>query len=217
MVEIPSLLRHAEHKALSAIHLEGRVLDIGGSKASAYQALFKKTCEITTVNLDPYVSPDIVADLEEPLAIAHNTYDGVLLVNVLEHIFNYRQLLSESVRVLKPGGTLVVVVPFLFPVHPSPGDFHRFSAQALERLCEGYMLQDVSITPLGTGVFSARYLLLDRLLPWPLRAAGYITVRYIALLLDILFIWLAHLFGKKYDPADYALGYCLTAKKPINT
>jgi hypothetical protein len=62
-------------------------------------------------------------------------------------------------------------------------------------------------------VFSARYVMLDRLLPSVLRLVGSYSVRYAALFADILFASLARSLGKKYRPSDYALGYCLVAKK----
>ena len=213
MFEIPSVLRKAEHNALSRITLTGAVLDVGGSKKSAYQRLFRGLYTLTTVNIDPNALPDITADLENPLPIREATYDAVLLINVLEHIFEYRQLLLESVRVLKPGGILVVVVPFLFPIHPSPRDFHRFTEYALRRKCGRIGLKSITIEVLGRGVFSVRYLLLERLMPLPLRLIGHFSIRFLALSFDIAFNRLARLFGKKYTFEDYALGYCLTARK----
>jgi ubiquinone/menaquinone biosynthesis C-methylase UbiE len=38
-------------------------------------------------------------------------FDGVVLDNVLEHIIDPTDILSELRRVLKPGGTLIVGVP----------------------------------------------------------------------------------------------------------
>ena len=75
-------------------------------------------------------------------------------------------------------------------------------------------LTGIRIEALGRGVFSARYLLIERLVPAPLRLIGYWSLRYVALILDAAFAWLARLSGRKYDPADYALGYCVTARKP---
>ncbi len=210
---IPSLLRLAEHKALSAVSLTGKVLDLGGEKKSAYPSYIGGIFSTVVLNLDPAGKPDIVHDLEMPLPIASEAYDGVLLINVLEHVYNYRQLLAEAVRVLKSDGTLVVVVPFLFPVHPSPKDFHRFTAEALRAECSRLSLTDVRIEVLGSGVFAAQYLLVDRLMPLPVRVLYYFSVRYFVALFDAVFTHLARLFGKKYDPAHYALGYCLTAKK----
>jgi len=212
-MNIPSLLRTEEHKALSHITLSGCVLDLGGDKNSEYLRFFGGTFETTTLNFSPSARPDIVHDLEQPLPIDTGSYDYVLLINVLEHIFEYRALLREAARVVKPGGGIVIVVPFLFPVHPSPEDYHRFTASALRKEMEVAGLQGVSVQALGGGVFATRYLLLDRLLPKPLRVLNFYTVRYVAHALDALFVGLARASGKKYDTSDYALGYVVVASK----
>lgn len=210
----PSLLRRAEHEALKRVHMSGSVLDLGGDTRSEYRTLFGRSCAVTTLNADPDADPDIVHDLETPLPIESASFDVVLLVNVLEHVFNYRALLQESVRVLKPGGNIVVMVPFLFPVHPSPRDFYRFTREALQREFQSLGLVKVRVTPLGTGVFSVRHLFLNRLLPRVVRLLSYYTLRYAIVVLDALFAKIGRATGKKYDPADYALGYCAVAEKP---
>ena len=212
-MNIPSLLRLAEHETLSQITLSGKLLDIGGVKHSGYLSRIKGDHSVTTMNLDEKASPDIVHDLEQPLPIAPESFDGVLLVNVLEHIFNYQQLLAESARVLKPGGRIVVVVPFSFPVHPSPHDYWRFTGEALAKILADAGFHTIKVEPLGSGVFSARYVALDRLMPLPVRLLGYYTFRYAVLALDALFTVIARALGKKYRPADYALGNMATAEK----
>jgi SAM-dependent methyltransferase len=213
MQNVPSLLRLAEYKALSGISLSGRVLDLGGDKRSEYTQLFKGHFTVTTVNLNEKAEPDLVHDLENPLPLGTASHDHVLLINVLEHVYEYRPLLREAVRILKPQGNMILVVPFLFPVHPSPQDYHRFTATTLEKELLTIGLHHVEITPLGGGVFSARYVLLDRLLPKPLRVISFYTWRYVAEALDRLAIALARMAHKKYDPHDYALGYCATGIK----
>jgi len=211
---LDTLLRRAEHQALSRVSLTGKVLDLGGDRRSTYRQFLKGSSTFTILNFSPESAPDIVHDLEQPLPVASATYEGVLLINVLEHIFNYEQLLSESARVLKPGGQIVIVVPFLFPVHPSPHDYWRFTGDALTRLLAAAGFQSITVVPLGGGVFSVRYLALDRLMPGAMRFIGYYTFRYAALALDALFAALARALGKKYNRADYALGFCLTAVVP---
>ena len=130
-MSISTLLRLAEHKALSRVQLSGRVLDLGGDTHAEYRAYLKGQHAITSVNMDPATSPDITHDLETPLPITSGAYDHVLLINVLEHVYEYRQLLAEAYRVVRPGGTVTVVVPFLFPIHPDPHDFWRFSGETL--------------------------------------------------------------------------------------
>ena len=49
------------------------------------------------------------------LPFAGQAFDVVICSEVLEHIPNHRRAVREIVRVLKPGGTLVVSVPRWFP------------------------------------------------------------------------------------------------------
>lgn len=212
-MRIPSLLRLAEHEALSRITLDGAVLDLGGDVRSEYRMLISGAHVFTTVNLDGEAQPDVRHDLEKPLPFADASYDHVLLINVLEHVFNYRQLLSEATRVAKPGGSVIVVVPFLFPIHPSPHDYWRFTEEALRKECALAGLTIEQIESLGTGVFAARYVALDRLLPDALRFLDYYTARYLARVLDASFTALAHLLCKKYRPAEYALGFVVRVRR----
>lgn len=207
-----TILRKAEHAALSSLTLSGNALDLGGDKRSEYIHLLKGNFSISTANIDPKTRPDIVCDLEKPLPIDDLSYDTALLINVLEHIFEYRQLLRETRRVLKPGGRAVIVVPFLFPVHGSPHDYHRYTSSALQRALEVEGFSDIYIAPLGTGVCAVRWVLIERLLPSPLRFLSFIA-NPLTVLGDAAVRVLARTMRKKYDPSDYPLGYMALATK----
>ena len=208
-----SPLRTAEYAVLKQMTLSGNVLDLGGGRDSLYRHLFKGTFSLTMVNKDPEANPDMLHDLEEPLPFKDETYDGVLLINVLEHIYNFEQLLAESARVLVVGGSIVIAVPFLFPIHPSPKDFWRFTDEALSRMLTEAGFDDINSTVLGSGVFSARALLLQRLLPPYVRVMYNLFFMPLAKLCDAFFVYIARVFHKKYQAGDYALGFLVTAKK----
>jgi SAM-dependent methyltransferase len=213
MKSVPTLLRIAEHEALARMTLSGSIIDLGGDARGEYRGYLPGEHTFTTVNLAPHALPDITHDLETPLPCADASFDHALLINVLEHVYHARALLQEAVRVVRPGGSLVVIVPFLFPLHEDPHDFWRFSRETLERMCAEAGLQNVRITPLGSGIFAARYVMLDRLLPFPVRLLMFYTLRFQVWVADAVFTRLAHKLGKKYQPADYALGYAVEAHK----
>jgi SAM-dependent methyltransferase len=48
---------------------------------------------------------------ENPLPFKTSEFDGILFLDVLEHIYNRDQLLEECHRVLKPGGIMVLAIP----------------------------------------------------------------------------------------------------------
>lgn len=66
-------------------------------------------------NLDCRALPtvDIVADLNQPLPIESATYDGVFCSYVIEHVSwrKVREFVTETARILKPGGVAVFVAP----------------------------------------------------------------------------------------------------------
>ncbi len=207
-----TLLRKAEYKALAGLVLTGEVLDLGGTRESAYHHLFQGTFKVSVANNDPHAQPDLVCDFEQSLPLPDARYDGALLINVLEHIFEYRAFLGETARVLKQGGDVVVVVPYLFPRHASPDDFHRYSASALTRALMSAGFTSIHVMPLGTGVCAARWQLIERLLPAPLRSAS-VVAEPLTRVFDGLVFALARQMGKQYLPSDYALGFVVTARK----
>ncbi|HVY72539.1 MAG TPA: methyltransferase domain-containing protein [Candidatus Paceibacterota bacterium] len=208
---IPSLLRIEEERILSEQVLNGSVLDLGGERGSHYQRLLGGDHTFYTVNVSKQACPDLLHDLELPLPLNDASYDHALLMNVLEHIFGYHAFLKEACRVVRPGGTLTILVPFLFPYHPSPQDFHRFSATALERELTLVGCTEIKVEALGSGVFAARLLMIDRLLPIPLRYFNYTISRHVVRLLDMSFAALSRASSKRYQRSDYALGYIVTA------
>lgn len=210
-----SILRRHEEAAISALapKLTGKVIDLGGDTRAAYRDLLSAVDSVTTVNLDPASKPDIFANLEEPLSVDSGSFDGALLINVLEHIYEAKQLLSETARVVRSGGWAVVVVPFLFPVHPSPKDFWRFTDASLNRMLTEAGFEEIEIKPLGTGVISARLVLIERLLPIWIQFITCRTLQPLAAGLDYLFAKFARVIGKAYRPSDYPLGYIVYAKR----
>lgn len=123
----------------------GRILDVGcGSRP--YASLFEGRC-VEYVGCDEYpVEPNIVKCPADQLAFADGEFDCVFCSQVLEHVARPWAVMSECSRVLRPGGIAVVTVPFLFPHHPSPTDYYRFTHEGLSFLATqaGLVVEDVS-------------------------------------------------------------------------
>jgi SAM-dependent methyltransferase len=141
----------------------GRVLDIGCADGGMRDHL-APNCEY--VGLDyPGTAiawygtrPQVFGDAAS-LPFSHDRFDTVLLLDVLEHLADPRRALGEAWRVLRPGGRLLVKVPFLYPLHDAPRDFRRWSGHGLRHDLEdgGFVVEEVRAfgTPLETAMLLA--------------------------------------------------------------
>ncbi len=105
------------------------VLDIG----SGPRRIFEYSIAIDVIPFD-YV--DLVADATD-LPFTDGSVDVIVSESVLEHVKDPARAVREMLRVLKPGGTLYVSVPFLTPYHPSPEDYTRWTHVGLSDMLSG--------------------------------------------------------------------------------
>jgi len=72
----------------------------------------------------------------EDLPYEDNTYDCVVMFQVLEHTKRPWLCVEETYRVLKPGGIAIFSAPFIYQVHDWPGDYFRFTIDGLISMAE---------------------------------------------------------------------------------
>ncbi|MNU79750.1 hypothetical protein D3C71_693670 [compost metagenome] len=120
-------------------YMKGKLLDFGcGSKP--YKHMFE---------VDEYIGTDIEVSGHShknehidvyydgnTLPFEENTFDSILCSEVFEHLFNLEEMLDELHRVLKPGGFMLITVPFVWDEHEIPYDFGRYSSFGLTFLME---------------------------------------------------------------------------------
>lgn len=120
--------------------LHGSVMDFGcGTKPYAY--LFDNNPEYIGVDLklEGWEERQKYADVfydGKTIPFENDRFDGMLCTEVLEHVFNIEELLSEFRRVLKPGGLALITTPFMWEEHEMPYDFARYTTPALKSLYE---------------------------------------------------------------------------------
>ena len=83
----------------------------------------------SNMNIDHIINCD-------KLKIPDNNFDLILLLDVLEHVLNPVNVINELKRLLKPGGSLIVSVPFMYREHETPNDFVRYTSFGIKRLFE---------------------------------------------------------------------------------
>ncbi len=133
--------------------IKGKVLDAGAKSKyiSYYKYINSKDAHITFTDLNKNEEGFIAMNFEEKLPIPSNEFDYVLLMNVLEHVYNYKNFLGELNRILKKNGKLVGFVPFLIGYHADPGDFHRYTHTCLEKVLSDTDFNKIKITLIGEG------------------------------------------------------------------
>jgi len=99
-------------------------------------------------------------DLEKILTYSNNYFDNVLLFNVLEHIYDFNNSLSEIYRILKKNGKLIGSVPFFYRVHGAPEDYYRFTSQVIKKKLIEIGFKDVSVKQVGYGPFTVCYVMI---------------------------------------------------------
>jgi hypothetical protein len=123
----------------------------------------------------------------------------------LEHIYNFAKPLEESWRVLKQGGQLIGVVPFLVNYHPDPSDFWRYSRETLQIILQKQGFTSVVVTPFGYGPCLAGWSHVEQVVPRILK------------MLIFPFILAGDWFIQKIRPtmnkSKFPLGYFFTATK----
>ncbi len=93
--------------------------------------------EIINVDLFPFKGVDVVADICN-LPFKDSSVDGVICEDVLEHISHTHRFLKEMSRVIKPSGTFILKIPFLYPYHSSPDDFFRWTKDGMMHTLKEY-------------------------------------------------------------------------------
>lgn len=93
--------------------------------------------EVIQTDIYPLPLVDLVADARK-LPFRDSSVDMLVCEAVLEHIAEAHVVIGEMKRILKPGGHIYVSVPFVYPFHASPSDFHRWSLPGLSSEFEGY-------------------------------------------------------------------------------
>lgn len=120
--------------------MRGVVLDLGGKrvrKRGTFRPPEAQAERWFYVNIAPETRPDILADVTNvPLSDA--CADCIICTEVLEHLPNPAACVNETYRLLKPGGVLIISVPFLYPVHADPHDYCRLTDEAIRRLCHSF-------------------------------------------------------------------------------
>lgn len=127
-------------------YITGKTLDIGcGNKP--YELFFSSEVytglELDTPENRNNKNADYFYD-GYTMPFNSNSFDSIVCNQVLEHVFEPGQFISEIKRVLKNKGIILVSVPFLWDEHEQPYDYARYSSFGLKYLLEKESFEIIS-------------------------------------------------------------------------
>lgn len=104
------------------------------------------------MSLGPCV--DQVVDATELVStFGPDSFDVVLTTEMLEHAFEWREVISNLKHVLRPGGILLLTTRSLgFARHyEHPGDFWRYEIDDMSQIFSDFEIIELSSDPMGSG------------------------------------------------------------------
>lgn len=124
----------------------------------AGDAVYAGDITYTDVAVTPHIA--CVADAHD-LPFVDASFDLCILVAVLEHVADPWRCVEEVRRVLRPGGYVYAVTPFLQPVHMGAHDFTRFTFVGHRRLFRHFddVASGIALGPAASTAYVLRSLL----------------------------------------------------------
>jgi SAM-dependent methyltransferase len=155
----------------------------------------------------------------EQLTIPDASFDVIISTQTLEHVRDPARSIAETQRVLRPGGIALLSTHGVWPYHPVPHDYWRWTHEGLAALVQDAgELELLEVVPHGAGgacvaTMIAYYVTeLTRHKPPLLGRLGAYTVA----VLNLLGIAADRLLGRFAHPNEHALivNYLVVARRP---
>jgi SAM-dependent methyltransferase len=134
-------------------YASGHLLDLGCGSVPLFGVYRPRVEQVTCVDWPQsghnLRHVDVFHDLNQPLPLPDETFDTVLLTDVMEHVAEPTRLWAEIARVLRPGGRVISTTPFLYVLHETPHDYYRYTCSSLHRHATQAGLDVELIEPYG--------------------------------------------------------------------
>jgi SAM-dependent methyltransferase len=194
------------------ITLDGKIIEFGANKNSSKSFInFLKISNKENVffadKQDVQNGDTTIEDLETRLSFKDNSYNNVVIFNVLEHVYNVDNAIKEIYRSLEVEGKIVGSTPFIHRIHYAPEDYNRYSEQFLSKILFKNNFKNISVEAFGYGPFTAAYAMIfdyTKLIP---------LLNNLILTICILIDKFIGLFTKTDLKKIYPISICFSAKK----
>lgn len=127
---------HAVRDYMPFIEGPGTIVEIGAA-TDYYKHFAKAGQKYELTNFDGEC--DRIVDATN-MPYETDSVDAFMSMFVLEHIYDVHSVIEESYRCLKPGGRMLIGVPFLYYYHGAPDDYFRFTHSAMNNLLSKFKI-----------------------------------------------------------------------------
>jgi SAM-dependent methyltransferase len=117
------------------VQTDGRVLDYGCAD-KPYRSFFADSVEYVGADLPDNPHADVTIDRDGRVGVAAESFDAVVSTQVLEHVSDPAAYLDECLRVLRPGGRMLLSTHGMMVYHPDPVDLWRWTEAGLRTAVE---------------------------------------------------------------------------------
>ncbi len=123
-----------------------RVLDVGSGSGVFVECCRDAGIEAQGVDIGDGV--DLEAD---PLPVDDNSIDVITSISVIEHLHSPNMMLTEMMRVMKPGSAAIFVCPnwkySVATFFDDPTHVHPYSPESLAQILKMYGFENIEIVP----------------------------------------------------------------------
>ena len=204
-----SLLRAYQIYECKNIKLKGNSIEFGAykNKKRNFNNFFKGNSHCKLSNIYDYNHTDYIkVDLTKNFQLKKNSFNNIIIFNVLEHLPDTKNVFTEIKNILKKNGVIIGSTPFIYQIHGAPNDYFRFTKDFFyEHLKKKF--KNVHIKQLGHGPFIASFSLINSYL------------KFFPILRELIFIFayildsLIQIFVKTKLSEIYPVGFFFIIKK----
>jgi len=136
---------------------KGEVLDVGCGEEPYKFLLSKDQTVYQGIDTNEAYKFDYVNHLVihfdgRKIPFEDERFDGIMCTEVLEHVYDYQQLVDEIFRVMKIGSKGIFTIPWSARNHYIPNDYFRYTPSTILRIFKCF--NKIQISPRGTDLTS---------------------------------------------------------------